>query len=514
MNRFPYQAVILDLDGVLTQTAQLHARAWQQMFDEYLHWRGEHDGISYACFDLDSDYRRYVDGKPRYDGVRSFLESRGISLTTGTPADPPDAELAQQTVCGLGNRKNQIFLKLLDTDGVRVWEDAVAQLQQWQQAGLKLGVFSSSRNCERVLRAAGLWERFATKVDGNDLQRLGLQGKPAPDMLLQAAEQLGVDPAEVLVVEDAIAGIQAGRAGGFRWVVGVARGADPQPLQHAGADRVVSDLRELEPPPSALDQLGTLGQRLAGKRLALCLDYDGTLTPIVQRPEDATLSAATRKLLIQLAQQATVAIISGRDRRDVEQRVGIDGVVYAGSHGFDISGPDGLELQQSDAVQALPDLDAAERDLRQRMQTIPGAQVERKKFAIAVHYRQVPSDQEAKAVATAVAEVGPQYAGLRVRGGKKIFELQPDVRWDKGHAVLWLIDALGLRKSEFVVIYIGDDVTDEDAFAALRDTDLGIGIRVGGAPTATAARYQVRDCQEVNELLASLQEKALTAESS
>ena len=509
-----YDAAILDMDGVITQTATLHAQAWKRTFDAFLQDRGGAAGQDAEPFDSDADYRAYVDGKPRYDGVRSFLQARGIDLPEGDPSDPPERE----TVCGLGNRKNEVFHEVLQQEGVAVYEDTIEQIGNWKQHGLKVAVISSSRNCTEILQTAGVLELFDTKVDGNDVERLQLQGKPAPDIFLRAAEILSVAPERAFVVEDAIAGVQAGRAGGFGLVVGVARAHEGEDLRQHGADRVVHDLRELAQPPqtdspsqseslqtpeSALEHAERIATRLAQHELALFLDYDGTLTPIVDRPEQATLSADMRSLLTRLAERCTVAIVSGRDRQNVQDMVRLDPLIYAGSHGFDIAGPDGLHLEYDEAIRSLPDLDGAERQLRERLGNLEGAFVERKRFAIAVHSRLV-ADQDVGRIEESVDQVCQQYAGLRQMRGKKVFELQPDVAWDKGHAVLWLRETLGLDRPQVVTIYIGDDVTDEDAFRAISNHGLGLGIRVTSSTSGTHASYYLRDCGEVQQFLGHL----------
>lgn len=238
--RTEYDAAILDLDGVLTRTAKQHARAWKEMFDDFLARRAEREGEDQRPFDVENDYLRYVDGKPRFAGVRSFLESRGIDLPEGDDSDGAD----QNTVRGLGMRKNEIFQGLLEREPVERFDDAVEQLRRWREEGLATALITSSRNGRQVLAAAGLEDDFDVVVDGADAERLGIRGKPAPDIFLHAARELGVEPARTIVVEDAISGVEAGRAGAFGLVVGVARnGADG--LHEAGADVVVRDLREL-----------------------------------------------------------------------------------------------------------------------------------------------------------------------------------------------------------------------------------------------------------------------------
>lgn len=234
------RAVVLDLDGVVTKTATVHAAAWKETFDAFLRRRSERTGEAHRPFDAGGDYLRYVDGKPRLDGVRGFLESRGIDLPEGGPGDPPEAE----TVHGLGRRKNELFLRRLESEPVQVFPDAVEQLRRWRREGVPTALITSSRSGRRILAAAGLTELFDVIVDGADAERLGIPGKPAPDVFVHAARELGVAPEDAVVVEDAIAGVRAGRAGGFGRVVGVARDGG-EGLREAGADLVVRDLREL-----------------------------------------------------------------------------------------------------------------------------------------------------------------------------------------------------------------------------------------------------------------------------
>jgi trehalose 6-phosphate phosphatase len=254
--------------------------------------------------------------------------------------------------------------------------------------------------------------------------------------------------------------------------------------------------------PSALESLGEIQRALAGKQLALFLDYDGTLTPIVKRPEDAILGDDMRAVLRGLASHCTVAVVSGRDRTGVEDLVGLENLVYAGSHGFDISGPQGLQFEQEGGREALPDLDAAEMELRDRLADIKGAQVERKRFAIAVHYRNA-ADDDLPSIKKTVREVSQGFEDLKTSPGKKIIELKPDLEWDKGKALLWLLDRLGLKEDRVLPLYLGDDLTDEDALEVL--VERGIGILVGDHGRLTRARYRLRDVGEVKEFLQKLE---------
>ena len=238
------RACLFDLDGVLTQTATVHAAAWKEMFDAFLERRAERTGEKFLPFDAVSDYHRLVDGKPRADGVRSFLAARGIALPPGEPMDGP----AVETVYGLGNRKNELVLAKIRASGVAVYESSVRYVRVVHAAGLPQAVVSSSANAVPVLEVTGLIDLFDVRIDGVLAMERGLRGKPAPDTYLEAARALHVEPAQAAVFEDALAGVEAGRAGGFGFVVGVDRSGQAEALRQLGADVVVRDLAELMVP--------------------------------------------------------------------------------------------------------------------------------------------------------------------------------------------------------------------------------------------------------------------------
>jgi beta-phosphoglucomutase family hydrolase len=235
------RACLFDLDGVLTRTAKVHAAAWKEMFDAFLRRRAEQTNTTYVPFDAVDDYDAYVDGKPRNDGTRSFLQARGITLPDGSPTDPPNAE----TVQGLGRMKNEIVLQMIRRDGVEAYEGSVSYVRAVREAGLHRAVVSSSTNCRDVLAAAGIEDLFDARIDGLVAEREHLRGKPAPDTFLAGARALGVAPSQAAVFEDALAGVEAGRAGQFGLVVGVDRVGQAEALRNHGADVVVSDLSEL-----------------------------------------------------------------------------------------------------------------------------------------------------------------------------------------------------------------------------------------------------------------------------
>jgi alpha,alpha-trehalase len=236
-----YDGGIFDLDGVVTHTAMVHSRAWKKMFDEYMkEWSAAHSEEQ-PPFDMDTDYPIYVDGKPRYQGAQSFLESRGIELPFGDPSDPPRME----TVCGLGNRKNEFYRELVETDGVGIFEPTVEFIKALRERGHKIGLMSSSKNTRDIIRIAGLVELFDEVVDGVTAEKEGMRGKPHPDVYLRCAELLDLEPTRAFVVEDAASGVEAGSRGKFGVVVGLAHGDQAQALKDAGAHVVITDPAEL-----------------------------------------------------------------------------------------------------------------------------------------------------------------------------------------------------------------------------------------------------------------------------
>ena len=236
-----FDAVVFDMDGVVTQTATVHAAAWKALFDAFLEERALPTDEPFRPFDIEADYLPYVDGKARYDGVRDFLASRGVTLPWGAPSDPPDA----QTVCGLGNRKNDFFLRVVAEQGVKPFPTTVALIARLHEADIATAIISASKNTTAILAAAGVADLFAAQVDGGVAEMLGLPGKPDPAVFVEAARLLGVVTPRAVVVEDAEAGVEAGHRGGFGLVIGVDRSDHAQALRDHGADVVVKDLAEV-----------------------------------------------------------------------------------------------------------------------------------------------------------------------------------------------------------------------------------------------------------------------------
>ena len=241
MSNLAFESVIFDMDGVITKTALTHAAAWKKMFDEYLRKRETEHGEKFVEFTHTNDYLPYVDGKPRYKGVQSFLKSRNIKIPFGKPSDKPGTE----TCCGLGNRKNDAFNEVLDKEGVEVYPSTLALLDELKEAGIKLGVASSSKNCKPVLEKVNLLDIFDARVDGVVSAEKGLQGKPEPDIFTTACDMINADYSKSIVIEDAVSGVQAGVKGKFGLTIGIARENNVNELKEAGADIVVEDLNEI-----------------------------------------------------------------------------------------------------------------------------------------------------------------------------------------------------------------------------------------------------------------------------
>lgn len=488
-----HDAVLFDLDGVVTDTAAIHQTSWSELFDQYQF--------------TPHDYRHFIDGKPRYDGVRDFLASRGVSLPWGATTDAP----SEATICGLGNRKQELFAARI-AEGVPVFASTVALVKLLREAGVRVAIFSASRNCAAVLQAAGLAGLFEERVDGVVAAELGLAGKPDPAMLLEAARRLGVRPGRTAVIEDSEAGVSAARAGGFGLVIGVDRiGESARPLRKCGADVVVRDLAEVQVRaigrrmsslPDALASFGQLAGVISARRPAIFFDFDGTLSEIVDEPGAATLVPGADAALRELAALYPVAILSGRGLDDIRERVGIPGIWYAGSHGFEIVGPDGAYHHNDTAAEAVPVLERAAAELSATLAAIPGVVVEHKRYAVAVHYRNA-APEAAPAVTAAVHSAG-NGSGLKVTAGRKVVELRPNIEWNKGKTLEWIADQFA-GEAPLLPIFIGDDLTDEDGFDAVLHDGVGIVVRhTEDGDRATGARFSLDSPNQVREFIEHL----------
>ena len=512
-----HDAVIFDVEGVVADTAALHTAAWKATLNDFLARRAA-GGAPPVVF-TDADYHKYLGHRSEAAGVTDFLVTQGISLPMGQPGDHADG-----TVWALVNRTAQLCADML-ADGVRVFESTVEFVHQLQAAGIATAVFASRCDCARILDVAGLSDLFAVRVDGPATRETWVGAPTRTDtlqhILHDAADRLAVSPRRCVVIDDTAAGVTAGRDGGFGLVIGVDRDGDADELSRCGADVVVGDLvaltvrdshQRVSDLPDALESYTDIAPLAETRRPVVLLDFDGTVSDIVADPNAAALLPGAGDTLAALAAHCPVAVVSGRSLADIRQRIGVPGLWYAGSHGFELVSPDGAHHQNAAGLQAVDLLQSAVAALHERLDGIDGVLIEDKRFSVAVHYRNVDDDRVDEVIAT-VRIIG-QRDGLRVTGGRKVVELRPDVDWDKGRTVNWIlaqIDGADLQ----LPIYLGDDLTDEDAFDAIRQKGVGIAVRsVESGDRRTAARFALEDPDAVCRFLTRLAEQLASAQDS
>ncbi|MGE0081664.1 MAG: trehalose-phosphatase [Thiohalomonadaceae bacterium] len=492
IERARFDAVLFTLDGVLVQTDTVFSGAWQEAFDEFLARRVP--GAGHTPFDPQHDYDTQVHGRAPLDAAQRLLDARNLVVPTGKPNDTPRSVSAW----GLANAAQARIVARLRGAPPPIYEPAVRLARTLRGCGIRVATVSLSRQAEEVLRATGMAALFHARVDGRDLERFRMRAWPAPDLWLEALRRLEVPAARAAAFVAGEAQAEAARAAGITtlWDVTAAPAGHPAMFDLFTVVLPASAADEAQALPSALAEV----ERIAppGRKLALFLDFDGTLTGITGTPREAILAPAMRDVLASLAERTPLAIVSGRDLDNLQARVGLSNLWYAGSHGFDIAGPDDLRYQPAEALACLPALDAAEQFLRDQLAGVEGALVERKRFALAAHYRPV-APGEAQRVKAAAEAARSMTEGLRASHGKKVIELLPDVDWHKGRAMQWLLERMA---PEAWPVYIGDDQTDEDAFILLAGH--GAGIVVQDQPAATAARYRLRSPDEVLEFLSLL----------
>lgn len=506
-----YDAVLFDLDGVLTDTASVHFAAWKAVFDAYLASRDTEDGHELNPF-TEADYRRFVDGKPREDGIRDFLASHGISLPQGDVSDDGD-----DTIQGLGNRKQRLYGELL-ARGISGFDSSVAFVHQLRSADIRTAVYSSSRNCANVLRAAGLDELFPIRVDGVLAEQLGLAGKPDPAMLKEAADRLGVRSDRCVVVDDAVSGVEACRAGGFGLVVGVARTGFAQELLAAGADVVVGDLaemavqvtgRRISTLPDALASFGLLGGVTVPRRPALFIDFDSALPHVVRELGVSALTPRATRALEALSALCPVTILSSYDLADLQSSIGVPGLWYYGSDGLEFCAPDHSHHQHDAAVATIPLLESAAAMLENRLEGIPGIRLEHRRFAIVIHYGTAPAKQTAD-INIAVHAAARQHH-LRITQGHNAVELHPDVDWRECKMLHRILEMAG-DGIPLLPIYIGSDWSDELAFDAIEHDGVSIILRNNGdGDRRTSAQFSVENAERVVDFLEHMSDQLAAA---
>jgi alpha,alpha-trehalase len=396
---------------------------------------------------------------------------------------------------------------IFDLDGAPVFDSTIALVRELHDAGVRTAVYSSDRSCEQVLGSVG--DIFTVRVDGRSYP--GPPSDSRSTVLLNIATQLDARPERCVVVVGSEAGVSAGRNGGFGLVIAVSRTGHADRMRRNGADAVVDDLagilvrsgdRRLSTLPDALQSYSQIAAAVALRRPAVLLDFDGTLSDIVDDPDTAKLVDGAAETLKGLAAHCDVAVLSGRDLADLAPRVGLSGVWYAGSHGFEITAPDGTPHHNETAEAAIGVLEDAAAELRRQFAVLDGVNVEHKRYAVAVHYRKAAPGVVREVIAT-VHNVG-QRSDLRVTNGRKVIELRPNIMWDKGRALKWIVRQIA-HPEAVLPIYIGDDLTDEDAFDAARYDGIGIVVRHGeDGDRPSAARFALDGPDAVREFIERL----------
>lgn len=500
------KGAIFDMDGVITDTAQVHFNAWKAIFDHFLQLHSTQTNVCFKPFSID-DYIHYVDGIGRLDGIRNFLQSRQI-LPEGPLAGTPSENL----IFKMAEEKNKFFLDLIEKGGVVVFKSTIELIEDLKRHGMKIAVISASKNSEFILKKAGVLDLFDVIVDGNTLKELKLKGKPDPAIFIEAANRLDIKRSNIFIVEDALSGVVAAKAGHFGLIIGIDRQQKWNfYFIQQGADMVVNDLAELdyeqiqksftEFPPSALEKFTEIEEKIENKKIIIFSDYDGTLTPIVERPELALISDEMRRVLVQLHQVCPIIIMSGRQVADLQKRIDIKELFYIGNHGFEMVGPKPITVNFAQDSAYFKELNKAYEELKSLLASIDDCLIEHKKFTLSVHYRLVKHDKISY-VEEKVNEVISQHPNLSKHYGKKVFEIRPKIDWNKGKAVSYMLQQLNFDQADIFPIYLGDDISDEDAFVELKN--YGIGILISDSFKKTNASYHLKNIDEVLAFLKNI----------
>lgn len=499
-----FNAYIFDLDGVLTQTQELHARAWEKMFNEFLvKRRGEtRKDEDLRDFITDEDYRKYLDGKPRYDGVRSFLASRKIELPEGDESEGGNYD----SVIGLGLIKDSYYQKSLKSEGPGVIFDSLSFIHKLKEHSVPMAVVSSSRNCRMIIEETGMAKYFSAVVDPDVAHGRNLRGKPEPDYFIEAAKLLHTGPRHCVMVEDALSGIEAGKKGDFGRVIGIRVNGDKkgmEDLKAAGAHKVVTSLWEIDEAAHMLqlpDALASAEKILSqANNYFLFLDFDGTISAIVEEPSQARPLEGITDVIGALAKKIPVCIITGRDTEVIRSLINLPDVYYVACHGFEITGPNDYHYDVKEARSAIPELDEAQDELTKKFKGVQGVVIERKKFGLALHYRMVQDREKVPSILSDVNDSSKHHKKLKLKPGEEVLELVPAIDWNKGKALLKLYEVLNFNQESKPPLYFGDGKTDEDAFVVIAYP--GIPILVASERRPTFASYYLKDPDHTKKFL-------------
>lgn len=501
------KGIIFDMDGVVTQTAVIHYKAWKIVFDRLL----SQINPSFNPF-TEEDYFYFLDGMSRVDGVTNFLTSRELSLKELQKLYTS----VEECIAHLCETKNELLLAIISENSVDCFADTLEFIKLLLLHNYSIAIISSSKNCLEILKSAKVEKIFPVRVDGIVSETIGIPGKPNPAIFLEAAKQLNLLPQECMVIEDALSGVKAAKEGAFGVVVAL----DRKNKLHAQfseleADYILPDLskkqttfyqkifcgseKKLE---SAFNILPLIANLLENKNeLIVFLDYDGTLTPIVERPENALLSPTMLQCLTQLSQKYTTVIISGRELNNLKNLINIPNIYYSGNHGFEFTGPECSNMFYQIGHEFVDELTAVYQALYGVFQKIKGCIIENKKFSLSIHYRLVDENLH-EYISQKIEDNLSSFPNLTRHYGKKVFEIRPNIHWNKGLAAENILTQFKLVKNNLIPVYIGDDVTDEDAFTQFGLN--GITIKVTPESYKTNAHYFLKSPKEVLEFLIHL----------
>lgn len=503
-----FKGAIFDVDGVITDTAKLHFECWKKIFDDYLLALSKDNKSSFMPFTY-NDYLKHVDGISRTLGIKNFLKSRKIKASS-------------KLVSILADKKTKFFLHKIKCQGVNTFDDTIQLIKNLKNNNIKIAAVSASRNCQLVLKTTQIKNLFDIVIDGCRAARLNLKSKPSPDVFLFAAKKLKLKPQESLVIEDALQGVEAAKKAGFSLVIALDRLKNRTGrFNSLSSDFVVKDLycfnyiklKKIFSSvlPSALNNFPDIKTKLINKKILLGLDFDGTITPIVKLPNLARLDSKMFALLQNIKNFIPLAIISGRQINDLMNRVKLNDIFYAGNHGFEMQLPGFFPEQFIINSSYKDELSKLYQELKAALENIKGCFLENKIFSISVHYRLVKIEQRS-IVKKIVNKVLGKYFLLKRSLGKKVLEIKPDIKWNKGKALKYIVDLLepGFEKDIFP-IYIGDDKTDEDVFKQINSR--GVTIFVGKKTSKTKANYNLSNTKEVycflNQLFSLLKKRII-----
>lgn len=491
------KGIIFDMDGVVTQTATLHFDAWKAILDEFLLTRNPEENKLFT----EEDYFYYLDGMPRAEGLSNFLTARQI-----IPHSNQEKWIKQLT-----NKKNKYLQKLLKNQSVDYFPDTLQFIEFLLLHRYQIALISSSKNCIPILKSAKIDRLFPIYVDGIISEQLNIPGKPEPDIFLEAAKRLKLCPQECLVIEDALSGVKAAKKGQFGTIIALDRKKKlSSQFLELQPDYILPDLSKAQQlfnkntrihraPKSGLAVLPSIYHLMKHcYQFIIFLDYDGTLTPIVEKPDQAILSTSMHHCLTSLSQEYLTVIISGRELEDLKEHINISTLFYSGNHGLEFMGPQSYYQIGEEFKEEIEELYYA---LTQKFAGISGCFIENKNFSLSVHYRLV-DEKKVRLIEKQVDNALVNYPRLKKHYGKKVYEIRPNILWNKGIASNAILEKFKLNNPHLIPIYIGDDVSDEDAFDVFQTK--GITIKVEKNPLHTKANYFLDSPLEVQSFLTQL----------